>query len=94
MRSTGKALSGLTVVLLGISGCWTAHSQLKPPPAKPEFVEPPRDDSRFSAPPEFPEKTLNQGIQKPDPTGFGPPGGLRAPSQRLGGAPGMGAGGY
>jgi hypothetical protein len=78
--------------LLCLSGCWTTQPQLKPPPLPPEYVLPPADDARFSEPPAFPDKVLNEGLQKKTNGGadLGLPGGgsLRNPSGRFGGGPG------
>jgi hypothetical protein len=91
MRSHRKAWSGLCAALLGLSGCWSTDAQLKPPPPPPEYILPPADDPRFSEPPAFPAKAMNEGQQpKKDADG---PGGLRGPGAgRMGG--GMGPGGY
>ena len=99
MGAMRKGLGGLAAVLLGLSGCWTTHDQMKPPPPPPEFLLPPADDPRFSAPPAFPEKTLNEGLQKKD-APFDPStmGGMHGgPPGRPGGMGGMGGpggGGY
>jgi hypothetical protein len=52
--------------MLCLAGCWTTQSQIKPPPHPETFVIPPEDDPRFSQPPQYPEKTLNQGLLKKD----------------------------
>jgi hypothetical protein len=90
MRCIGKALSGLGTALLCLSGCWTTESQIKPPKPEPQYVLPPTDDSRFSSPPDFPEKTLNNGLQKKERDPNGPPDGMRPSRFGAGGGPGMG----
>jgi hypothetical protein len=79
--------------LLGLAGCWTTEPQLKPPPAPEEYVIPPADDPRFSAPPAFPPNTLNQGLPKKDKELLDP-NGQKTPGRNFGGG-GMagGAGG-
>jgi hypothetical protein len=81
--------------LLCLSGCWTTQAQMKPPPPPQEYILPPADDPRFSEPPAFPDRTLNQGLQKKDSTReMGLPGGnMRGPGSAFGGGgpggPGM-----
>lgn len=88
MRFTRMARSGLVAALLGLSSCAT-DSHLKPPPRPPEYVLPPGDDARFSEPPSYPEKTLNQGLPKKDDLDLGIPPSMRGPSSRFGaGGPG------
>jgi hypothetical protein len=73
---------------------------MKPPPPPPEYVLPPADDARFSQPPAFPDKTLNQGLQKTDTDPLnplkdmhnGPAGHFDGPAGHFGGA-GPGGGG-
>ena len=87
--------NGLGVALICLAGCWTTETNLKPPPPPPEYVLPPTDDARFSTPPAFPEKTLNQGPRKPEAPGFpGGPGGMRGPGGAGGPRLGPGMGGY
>ena len=67
MRVRGAQLSWLGALLLGVSGCWTTEPSLKPPPHPEEFALPPTDDSRFSAPLEYPKNTLDDPLlKKPD----------------------------
>jgi hypothetical protein len=75
--------------LLCLSGCWTTQPHLKPPPVTPEYVVPPADDARFSEPPVYPDRVLNEGLQKKNVGGdVGMPGSLRNPSGRFGAGPG------
>ncbi len=80
-RGTGRWLGA---VLLALAGCYTPDPDLKPKIPE-EYVLPPRDDTRFSSPPQFPKETLDQDILKKnqlkDPAdafkqagGFGPSG--------------------
>jgi hypothetical protein len=88
MSSAWKRLSWLGAAWLGLAGCTAKDMNIhKPPPNPPEYVMPPDTEARFSKPPSYPERTLNQGIRKADDP-LGPPG-LRSP----GGSPRMGAGG-
>jgi hypothetical protein len=83
MRVHRGGLTLLTVALIGLASCATQNDALrKPPPATPEFTVPPTDDSRFSNPIAYPEKTLNQPLTRPsDPVG---PGAGKVPSSRGG----------
>jgi hypothetical protein len=86
--------SGLGVALVCLCGCWTTDSNnMKPPPPPPAYVLPPSDDPRFSAPPAFPQNTLNDGLKRP-PQDPGQPGGAPGmpPSMRGAGASRFGAG--
>jgi hypothetical protein len=86
MRCTWGGLAGLLVTVLCQAGCATRDTELrKPPPPQPEFVVPPTDEARWSSPPAYPEKFLNQGPTKMlDPLGSG---NLKNPgSARLGGS--------
>jgi hypothetical protein len=101
MGAMRRGLSGLGAALLGLSGCWwSTGPQMKPPPPPAEYVLPPADDPRFSQPPAYPDKTLNQGLQKKDSEdALNPLKDMRnGPAGRFGGpgAPGGmgGAGGY
>jgi hypothetical protein len=79
--------------LLCLSGCWTTQPSLKPPPVPPEYLLPPTDDPRFSEPPTYPDKVLNEGIKRKDPgIDLGPPnvGGVQPASNRFGGPGGPG----
>jgi hypothetical protein len=96
MRSKWK---GLGAALLCLAGCWTTglslwptEPTLKPPPSTAEYILPPADDPRFSGPPVFPEKTLNEGLKKDqDPS---QPGGLKSPGRFGAGGPGSIPGGF
>jgi hypothetical protein len=88
MRITRMALGGLALTLLGISGCWTTDTHLKPPPRPPEYVLPPPDDARFSEPPNYPDRTLNQGLPKKDDLDLGIPPSMRTPNRFGAGGPG------
>jgi hypothetical protein len=94
MGAMRKGLRGLGALLLCLSGCWwTTGPQMKPPPPPPEYVLPPPDDARFSQPPAFPEKTLNQGLLKTDTDPLNPLKDMRnGPGARFGGPGAMGAG--
>src|SRR5262249_12047415 len=81
------AWSGLGLVLL-LTGCWTTHNPLKPPPPPAEYVLPPSDDARFSGPPICPDKAPSDGQRNDNGPGDAPPGSRRGPA---GGR--MGAGG-
>jgi hypothetical protein len=83
----------LGAALLVLAGCWTTQPSLKPPPAPPEWILPPADDPRFSEPVSYPERVLNEGLQKKDSTrDAGLPGGPRInpAQQRFGGMGGSG----
>jgi hypothetical protein len=96
MRASWKGWGGFGAALLCLSGCWTTQPSLKPPPVPPEYLLPPSDDPRFSEPPVYPDKVLNEGIKHKDTSGtdLGPPslGGMRPSSGRYGG-PGTPGGG-
>ena len=95
MGAMRKGLGGLGAALLGLAGCWpTSGPHMKPPPPPPEYVLPPADDARFSQPPVFPEKTLNEGLQKKDTLDdLNSLGGMHGgPGNRFGGPGAMGAG--
>jgi len=88
MRVQWGRLTLLSVALICLAGCAGRDDALrKPPPAIPEFTVPPTDDSRFSNPIAYPEKTLNQPLTKPSSEPMGP-GGLKGPGARGGGAGG------
>jgi hypothetical protein len=100
MGAMRKRLGGLGAALVCLSGCWTTSwttsgPPTKPPPPPPEYVLPPADDPRFSQPPAFPEKTLNEGLQKKDtPMDLNSFNGMHGgpSSGRFGGPGAMGAG--
>jgi hypothetical protein len=58
----GICLMGLFPLM--IAGCWTTQPNLKPPPPPESFILPPADDSRFSAPIEYPRGTLENDLIK------------------------------
>lgn len=92
MCASGRRLGGLGAALLCLAGCWTTQPSLKPPPVPPEWLLPPADDPRFSEPPSYPDRVLNEGLQKKDSSrdmGL-PEGGLRNPATNRFGAGGMG----
>jgi hypothetical protein len=62
MRRTWVGLIVLATAMLSLLGCWTTDTPLKPAALPEEVRLPPRDDPRFSQPPSYPEKTLNQGL--------------------------------
>jgi hypothetical protein len=93
MRGTWNGLGTIGAALLCLAGCWTTDAPIKPPPNPEEFVIPPADDPRFSAPPAFPEKSLNQGLPKKDKELLDPANGLRPPGRNGLGAGGLGGGG-
>src|SRR5262249_6880089 len=59
MKAHCRSAHWLGAVLLGLSGCWTTSSQLKPQRPPEEYVLPPADDRRFSDYPSFPKGTMN-----------------------------------
>jgi hypothetical protein len=66
MRGTRIGLSLAGAALLGVIGCWTTDKAPKPPPIPEEFVMPPEADARFSQPPTFPKKAMNEGFLRKD----------------------------
>ncbi len=87
MRKWWIGLASLVAALLALVGCSTTDQNIsKPPPAPPDYVLPPADEAKYSKPPDFPEKTLNERKKKSDP--MMPPNGIRSP--RSGGMGGMG----
>ncbi len=61
-----KGLLLTAAALLGLIGC-AKENLLQPPKPKDEYKTPPADDPRFSNPPSYPNKLLNQDtIQKSD----------------------------
>ena len=54
-----KGLLLTAAALLGLIGCGK-ENLLQPPKPKDEFRQPPVDDARFSNPPSYPNKLLNQ----------------------------------
>lgn len=81
-------LFSLLAALSALVGCSATDQAItKPPPVPPQYVLPPDDDARYSSPPQFPEKTLNDHKKRVDPM---MPGSIRSPRQGMGG----GMGGY
>lgn len=63
MRRT-MCLCWVVASLLLPIGCKATKTQIKPPELPEEFIEPPRDDPRFSLPPQLPRD--NKGPRKPE----------------------------
>ncbi len=90
MRGMWRELGWAGAVALGLAGCVTTDERPKPSPNPEEFILPPANDPRFTQPPTFPTKTLNQdAIRKDRDKEDGVPSGFRGGSR-----PGMGGGGY
>jgi hypothetical protein len=64
MRSTWANRLGIAAAVFGVAGCGAQGLTLRTPVPE-QYALPPADDSRFSAPPEFPRETLNQEPLKP-----------------------------
>ena len=91
MRRTWTGLLVLGIALVVLGGC-AYDEHLKPSKIDHEYVLPPRDDSRFSSFPQFPDKTLNNWQKKSTPDDMStPPGFQRSPRM---GAGGLGATGF
>jgi hypothetical protein len=60
MRRMWPGLHCLVVGLFVLSGCWSTAPKLKRPDRPEEYVVPPGDDPRFSAPIAYPPGTLNK----------------------------------
>ena len=83
MRGTRAVVRWLGALLLAMAGCQSTDPPLKPN-IPDEYILPPRDDRRFSSPPEYPKETLDSGMFKKEPpkpgdqtqqpARFGPPG--------------------
>jgi len=58
MRWTRVGMGLLSAAVLGLAGCQTANTTIKPPLHE-EYTLPPADDSRFSSPPAYPKETLD-----------------------------------
>jgi hypothetical protein len=78
----------LSALVLAVAGCWTTEPSVKPPPQPEQLIVPPADESRWSAPVEYPKGTLFKDTikKKDEPTG---PGGPNGPPGPLGSGPGM-----
>lgn len=73
--------------LLAVVGCSATDQHIsRPPPVPAQYVLPPQDEARYSSPPEFPEKTLNDRKKRVDPM---MPGSIRSPRQGMGGGMGQ-----
>jgi len=81
----------LGAVLLGLLGCSTTDTNLKPPLHE-EYTLPPSDDPRFSQPISYPKESLNfnqfKKDKEKDQDGSGGPGGPK-PGGMSGGGGGM-----
>ena len=92
--------TGLSFAIIGLAGCGTTQTVIKPPKHPEEFVVPPSDDARFSSVPAYPKGTLNNDLIKPDqevqPAGGSnaPGGGMPRSRSPLGSAGGAGGGRY
>ncbi len=90
MRRTWGRMHGLGVVLLTLFGCQAPDTNFKPQLPE-EYILPPSDDARFSAPVVYPKETLNAPLKKD--TGIQPAGGP-ARNSRFGGNTPSGLGNY
>ncbi len=62
----GRICTGVVVTaaaLLGLAGCHK-NEYLQPPKPKDELVQPPADDPRFTGPPNYPAKLLNEDTMR------------------------------
>jgi len=87
MQKTWNGLCWLSLLMLGLAGCWTTEPNLRPPKQPEELRKPPEDDLRFSAPQTYPKNTLNQDTIKRYDDLSNQPGPMRGPggSSRMGG---------
>ncbi len=60
MRRLRIGIGILSATMLGLAGCQTQNTTIKPPLHE-EYTVPPTDDSRFSSPPTYPKETLDSG---------------------------------
>jgi hypothetical protein len=89
MRIWWNGLACLVATLLALVGCSSTDSNItKPPPIPPSYVLPPQDEARYSSPPAYPEKTLNENKKKNNDAVM--PGGIRRTGAGMGGSPGGG----
>jgi hypothetical protein len=94
MRKTRNGLSFVSAALLGLAGCWTTDKPPKPTPNPEEFILPPDSEARFSQPPNFPAKSMNENFRSKDRDKEDTaPAGFRGPS-RMGSGGMSGPGGY
>lgn len=78
MGRTWRGLIVTSAALLGLAGCHK-NDFLQPPKPKDELVQPPADDPRFTGPPNYPAKLLDQDTMRKnadDAAGPGAKGGL------------------
>jgi len=84
MRGMRVIVRWLGAVLLAMAGCQSTDPPIKPT-IPDEYILPPRDDRRFTSPPEYPKESLDSGMFKKEqqpkpsdqtqqPTRIGPPG--------------------
>lgn len=90
MQKTWNGLCWLSLLALGLAGCWTTEPSLRPPKQPEQYVKPPEDDARFSTMPTFPKGTLNQDTIKRYDNVSNQPGSMKGP----GGSSRLGGGGY
>jgi hypothetical protein len=94
MRGTQKGLSVVGAALLSLAGCWTTDKPPKPAPNPEEFILPPESEARFTQPPTFPAKAMNENLRLKDrDKEDAVPAGFRGPSRMGAGGVG-GPGGY
>ena len=84
-RRTRNGLCGLSLLLLGLTGCWTTEPSLRPPPRPEEYVLPPSDDPRFSNPVAYPKGTLFKDNLRKDSDGKDQMPAMRSGASRMGG---------
>ena len=89
----GRTWKGLVVTaagLIGLAGCHK-NDYLQPPKPKDELVQPPADDPRFTGPPIYPAKLLNEDTMRKnaeeDAAGAGAKGGGGLHGQGAAGSP-------
>jgi hypothetical protein len=91
MRGTRTILGLAGMALVGLVGCLHPDRPVKPNPNPEEFTLPPTSETRFTQPPTFPAKTLNDGMLRKDrdkdKDDNAPPGSYRGPGRT--GAGGM-----
>jgi len=85
MQKTWNGLCWLSLLMLGLAGCWTTEPSLRPPKQPEEFRTPPEDDARFSQTPSYPKNTLNQDTIKRGSGLPDQPGLMRGPGSHMGG---------
>jgi hypothetical protein len=83
-----KRFGLLLTACIGLMGC-TTYNHLRPPKPPEDYTPPPKDDTRFSLPVDYPKDTLNSdNLIAPKNNGMGPGGrgGMGGPGM---GGPGM-----